>query len=348
MKKSSVVLSFIIVMVAGAAFPGCLDVETKTKVNRDGSLTRSVTFKGDSGSVFGRNYPLTIDSLWRSSVRKVEEKKFEFSASRTFSTADELNQAIKSVPFKTLAVQVELDESFWWFVTNYHYKETYKRWSPFDNIPITDYISEAEIEMAIRHEVNDEPFGSKGDSLSLQDVGNRFEEWEARNIFESYFQVFLDGVRNLHDPSLEPERVLARKKDFFKAARDPIQRSKFDTLTVILDRLLKTRKTAKALAANKSGSELLDRQLNFKGAISSNTYKVNVEMPGIIIGTNARSIEGNAVHFEEFMQVAYFRDYEMWVTSRVINWWAVIVTAVMIVIGAVVLVVGKRRNGGTK
>ncbi len=66
-------------------------------------------------------------------------------------------------------------------------------------------------------------------------------------------------------------------------------------------------------------------------------------MPGIIVETNAQSIEGNVVEFKNFLEVAYFRDHEMVVVSRAINWWAVIVTAVLIVLGAVLLVVGKRK-----
>ena len=342
MKERPVVLSLIFILLAGLAFPGCLDVETKTRVNRDGTLNRAVTFAGDSGSVFRGDYPLTVDSLWPSSIRKLEERKFEFSASRTFSNAGELNTAMKAVPYKTLSVQVELEESFWWFVTDYHYKETYRRWSPFDNIPLTDYLSQPEIDMAMRHEVDDEPYNTKGDSLALTDAGDRFEEWDARNIFESYFAVFLGGVRNLQDPSLRPDTVIARKENLFTAMRNPIHQGKFDTLSVILGKVLKTRLASKALAANAPEHDLLQKRLDFKGVIAGNTYKVSVEMPGIITETNAKSIEGNTVRFSDFMQVAYFRDHEMWVISRAINWWAIIVTAALIVLGAVLLVVGRR------
>ena len=341
MKNRSVIFFIFLPMLAGLVFPGCLDVETKTKVNRDGTMTRTVTFAGDSSRVFRGDYPLTVDSLWPSSIRKLDEKKFEFSASRTFSSPEALNKAIKGVPNKTLFVQVELEESFWWFVTDFRYKETYKRWSPFDNVPLADYLSKAELDLAVRHEFEDKPYETKGDSLALTDAGERFEEWDARNVFESCFEMFLGGVRNLHDRSLQPDTVIARKEDLFKAARNPIQHDKFDTLLVIFDKVLKTRLASKVLAANATEYDLLKRKIDFKGAIAANTYKVSVEMPGIITETNARSIEGNTAQFKDFMEVAYFKDFELSVTSRAINWWAIIVTAVLIVFGAVLLVVGR-------
>ena len=342
MKNRSVVFFILFPVLAVLVLPGCLDVETKTKVNRDGTLTRTVTFTGDSSSVFRANYPLTIDSLWPSSIQKIDEKKFEFSASRTFANVKELNSAITSIPGKTLAVQVEFAESFLWFVTDYHYKETYKRWSPFDNVPLSDYVSNAELELAMRHEFEDKPYETKGDSLALTDAGERFEEWDARNAFESYFEVFLGGVRKLRDPSLQPDAVIAKKEDLFKATKNPIQQDKFDTLSVVFGKVLKTRLASRVLAANAPEYDLLEQKIDFKGAIAANTHKVSVEMPGIITETNARSIEGNTAQFKDFMEVAYFKDFEMLVTSRAINWWAIIVTAVLIVFGAVVLVVGKR------
>jgi hypothetical protein len=340
-------MMFIILLfvLAGLVLPGCLDVETKTKVNRDGTIKRTLTFAGDSSRIFRGGYPLSVDSLWASSIQKLDEKKFEFSASRTFSNPEALNEAIRGIPNKTLSVQVELEETFWWFVTDYRYTETYKRWSPFDNVPLTDYVSKAELELAMRHEVEDEPYKTKGDSLALTDAGERFEEWDARNVFESYFEMFLGGVRNLRDPSLLPEMVIARKEDLFKATKNPVQQGKFDTLSVIFSRVLKTRLASRVLAANAREYDVLDQKVDFKGAIAANTYKVNVEMPGIITETNARSIEGNTAQFKDFMEVAYFKDYEMWVASRAINWWAVIVTAVLILFGAVALVVGKRGRG---
>ena len=345
MKNHPNILSVTLMMLAGLAFSGCLDVETKTTVNRDGTLARTITFTGDSARVYRGDFPLTIDSLWSASIRKVDDKKFEYSASRTFADAEALNEAIKNVPYKTLPVQVELEESFWWFVTDYHYKETYKRWNPFDNVALTDFISPAELELAIRHEMEDEPYNTKGDSLALTDAGERFEKWDARNIFESYFLVILEGVRNLNDPTLKQETMVSRKEDLFNAMQIPLQEGKFDTLSVILNRVLKTRIASRAMAANKEGFSLFDEQLDFKGAISANSYKVNIEMPGIITETNAKEIEGNTVRFDDFKQIAYIMDHEMQVTSRAINWWAVIVTALLIVFGAVLLVVGRRGKG---
>lgn len=342
--KNRAVLSFMFLAIAGVALPGCLEVETTTKVNRDGSLIRTVLFTGDSSEVFQRDrpYPLTVDSLWPSTIRKVDDKKFEYSATRTFSDASDLDKAIAGIPLKTLDVSVGLEQDFLWFVTDYRYRETYHRWNPFDNVTITDYISQPELDLILRFDKEEK--ATKADSLAVDTLSAKYEEWDARNIFESIFAALLEGVRMLHDPSLSPETVISRKEELFLASKKPILDNKMDTLRIIFSRILKTRLLQKVLDANKPAVDLILDQLEFRNSISTHTFKLNVEMPGTVTGTNAKSIEGNVVHFTDFKEVAYFSDYEMWVTSRVINWWAVIVTAAVIVLGAVVLVAGRRKK----
>lgn len=343
MRYSSRIVIGAFLLLSG--FSGCLDVETTTTVNRDGSLTRTVTFVGDSGTVYRGNYPLTIDSSWKSSIRQIDAKKWEFSATKTFPDVRRLNEATAAIPNKTLPVSIALEQDFLWFVTDYRYRETYGRWAPFDNVPLTDFVSQAELELARKHEVDDEPYNTRGDSLALADAGDRFEKWDARNIFESWFGTYLEGVKRTGDALLNPESVIGKKEELFEASRQPIGQDKFDTLSVIFGKVLKTRLWPKILGANKEAFDRLKARLDFRAAISANTYKVNIAMPGIITETNARSIEGNTVKFSDFMQLAYTGDYEMWVTSRTINWWAIIVTAVLIIGGAVAMVVSRKRKG---
>ncbi len=333
----------VILIVFGLGASGCLDVETTTQVHPDGSLTRTISMKGDSARVYRGDYPLTVDSSWKSSIRKAEEKKYEFSASKTFSDARSLNEGIAALPLKTLPLSVEFERTFWWFVTDYRYTETYRRWCPFDNVPLTDYVSLAELEAAIKHELNEKKFSSTGDSLALHDFAERFEEWDARNIFEAYFAAFVAGAKELSNPSLPVQSILSRKGDLLKASLAPIQQSSFDTLDVLFAKILRTRLVPAIRSVNSSGFGELTQQLEFRGSITANTYSSNVAMPGIITETNARSIEGNTAKFSDFIQIAYFTDFEMRVTSRAVNWWAIVLTAALLVVGGILLIAGKRR-----
>ena len=69
-------------------------------------------------------------------------------------------------------------------------------------------------------------------------------------------------------------------------------------------------------------------------------------MPGLITETNTRSIEGNTLTWKEFVGACYVIDYTMWARSRVINWWAVILTGGVVILLTGILLVGivRRRS----
>jgi hypothetical protein len=69
-------------------------------------------------------------------------------------------------------------------------------------------------------------------------------------------------------------------------------------------------------------------------------------MPGIITGSNARKIEGNTATWQDFKDYAHHIEYMMWVESRQVNWWAVIIAFVFIaaLMAGLVLSVLRRRN----
>ena len=62
----------------------------------------------------------------------------------------------------------------------------------------------------------------------------------------------------------------------------------------------------------------------------SDSYINKVIMPGIIMDTNAEQVEGNSVIWrvkaKQFLDV----DYSMWVESRSVNRWAILLTALLI------------------
>jgi hypothetical protein len=68
------------------------------------------------------------------------------------------------------------------------------------------------------------------------------------------------------------------------------------------------------------------------------SYENEVAMPGIILNTNSKSIVGNAVSWKVDSKRFCFEDFTMQVESRVVNVWAFVVSAI-IVLAAVVLLV---------
>jgi hypothetical protein len=328
---------------------GCLEIETTTTVNRDGSLQRSLTIQGDSTSIYSGHYTVPIDATWSQEIRKIEEKKYKLTAVKDFADVEEINKELAGVRGKTLEATVSIEEGFQWFTTTITYRETVRRFNSVDELPITDFISQSEIDRAIEHEILKHPYETAGDSLSLDDASDRFEEWMERNIFAAYFRIFLEGVRELNDETLTVNYVKSLEDSLFTVfskideKRSHVQRKAFEDI-------LKLPAVDEVYQLQEEEFRQLHEALEFVDEVSKNTYRSSVIMPGLILNTNASSLEGNRAIWRDYMAIVYFQDFELWITSQVINWWAVVVTASVVLGGLVVLVlaaVRRKKNGAS-
>ena len=338
------ILQTITFVIISALFSSCLDIETTTTFHRDGSLLRSIIIKGDSASIYGGSYTIPIDTTWSREIRRIEEKKFELTATKEFANVEELNAEIRGVPGKILASTVSVRESFRWFTTVITYRETIHRFQPIDKVPITDYISQSEIDQFIQHEVLKEPFTTSGDSLSLNDAGDRYEEWDKRNVFSAYYGIFLEGVQKLNDPSLT-EAYLKSHKDTLFSAFSALDKYESTKARRAFDSLLK-RKTAvdRVYQLQESKYRKFYDDLEFVKEVTSNTYGNSIVMPGLVLDTNAPTLEGNRASWKDYMNIAYVQDFDMWVVSQVINWWAIVLTGFIVLGGLSLLVIAAIRR----
>ncbi len=332
---------------------GCLDITVSTKVNTDGSLERTVVITGDSSSIYGGDYTIPIDESWEKSYRKIDDRKFELTATRQFADVSELNTVLREGGAQTLDIEVTFEDEFDWFFSTFRYRERFLRYNRLPSVPITDYVSQQELDLFIMHEVENKPFASKGDSLAMDDASDRFEAWDRRSKFEAFYQLLLTGTRNLNDPRFPPARLDEQKENIFETCgkyfddSDFYRGKKLDTLILDFEKILGRRWVTSALHSIEPEFERYVSELKFQENVSENTYHVSATMPGIITNTNAGSIEGNTVTWSDFMILAYIGDYDLTVESRAVNWWAIILTAIVVVGGGILLVVSAVRKKRT-
>lgn len=328
---------------------GCLEIETTTKINSDGSIIRTVVMTGDSSSIYQRDFAVTVDSTWDTQIQQIERNKFVRTATKAFRDVGEMNKSLVGRKGRTLNIRADLERHFRWFFTTIRYRETWLNYNPFDAVPITDYISPTELEYFIRHEVKKEPYATRGDSLALKDAEQRFVRWNNRNIFEVYFATFVEGVKKLNDRSLTVRYVAGLKEKLFEGSEKYFDSNNIDTVRIIFEHILKTPGVQKAMAANSEGFHLFKEKLNFlHGIVGPNTYRTNVVMPGLIVNTNSSSIEGTKASWSDFIGFCYFTDFEMWVESKVTNWWAITLTGLFvtaIAVGFVLAAIRRRKPG---
>ncbi len=329
---------------------GCLDITSTSQVNTNGSIVRTITFTGDSAEVYAGKFPVEIDSSWNTKIAKVqgEHNNFTLTASRTFQNVEEMNGVLKGTFGRTLQYRFELEKSFRWFFTVYRYRETNMPFAQYTAIPMTEFASSAEIDWLTKMLWLNDPkkdLTTRGDSLAFESIVPRVQEWEWRNRFGAVFSSFLDGVRLLNNPSLTTAMVEPLQDSLYRRSARAIDKKKIDTVCIIFASVLKNPLVEKAWQANAAGFDEIKRRIEFEQKTNSHKYVTNVVMPGIITGSNARKIEGNMATWQDFRDYARNFEYTMWVESRQVNWWGVVIAFVLVaflMIGLVISVLRRR------
>ncbi|MBM4168041.1 MAG: hypothetical protein FJ215_02625 [Ignavibacteria bacterium] len=321
------------------AVPGCLEIVSTTRVNNDGSLERTIEITGDSLAIFNSIVPLPLDSVWN--VNKTYNgRRSLLTATRRFENAQEMTLALRGEPGKSITFSPHYEKTSLWFFTKHRCTETLRRFNQIDAVPIHDYLSNEEIELLVRRGLKKDTISSRADSLMLEDISNRTEEWDARNSFEAYYAEVQKGANMLGDPTLTDADLASRKEELYRNTKKLISDGNIDTLKYLFRSILKNSNIVQAVELNEEGIQDFKKKRQFTNDIGVHTFKTRVAMPGLISKTNAPSIEGNVAIWEDYIVIGYFMDYEMLVESREINWWAIVLTGIVAGGLGIVYVVG--------
>ena len=348
MRRKNVSRNLILCFLGSLLLSGCLDITSTSKVNTDGSIVRTIAFTGDSTDVYAGKFPVQLDSSWSKNITKSKEKDklYTLTASRTFRDVEEMNKVLGGKFGWTLQYRFEFEKSFRWFFTVYRYRETNLPFAQYTSIPLTEFLSKAEIDMLVQDELGDttKQLMSRGDSLAMESFIPRLQECEWRNKFEPIFTAFLDGVKMLNNPSLSTAMVGPLKDSLYSKSAKAIDKGKIDSLRIIFKTVLKNPLVDKAWQANTPAIEEVKRRFEFEHETNSHKYFTNVVMPGLITGSNANKIEGNTATWQNFKERVHHMEYTMWVESRQVNWWAVIIAFVLVVTLMTALIISALRR----
>lgn len=314
---------------------GCLDIATNTVIHRDGSIDRTVMIEGDSAAIHERRFPIALGGSWQESIEKIDSRKYRYTASQSFPDVDALNKALTGNPDTTLGISASLEKRFEWFFTVYRYSERHASFNKFNTLPLTDYLTQAQIDLLFNKKSGEQ----ETDTLARDEAEKNIEEWLTRNIFEAFFAEFLAGVKSLNTPSLSPDVVMKKKEELFHSSREKLSNSDLEPLQTIFEETFGRNVTQAAIALNDEGFEKFKRRLAFQQQMFENSYRATAEMPGLIVGTNAATVEGNSVTWEDFAIHGVISDYDLWVESREVNWWMIYLTGVVIILGFLALII---------
>jgi hypothetical protein len=343
MKTSMKSFVFLNVILIAMALTGCREITTTIRIFPDGSCERTVEVRSDStsvDSVFAGPFPIPVDSTWAVSQKRDKggDKKFLYTAYKRFNRVSDLRREYSKKdrdPLKAV-VDVRLDKRFRWFNTFFKYRETYEACTPFVLVPISDFLTPKELSL----------YYLKDDTLGLD---KKVDQWLLKSYCEELFQVLIHQAEANPVPGLTTETLRVRKDSLFALIRrlDNEKSDKFDDgqkMFRFLEAFYQNKAIRKWSDALGKTMKDIKRKEEFLLELDGNSYVNEVIMPGLILDTNASSVEGNKVLWKLKSNQFYWEDYQMRVESRVVNRWAIWVTAgilLSIITGLVIVVFRK-------
>jgi hypothetical protein len=237
-----------------------------------------------------------------------------------------------------------VERRFIWFYTEITYRERYLKWNPFGLIPLAEYVSTSDLARSMDFETSGHK-PDREDSLARERMGRKWTEWMYRDMFEAYYAELIRGVRLLNDPSLAPAAVAGHKEEIYRRCEQWWgSRASLDTIGIAIQSIVKNPRTVDAMRANAGGFARHAAKLSFVAKAMGKLKQVNIEMPGVSVDSNAPKVDGNRGSWKSVSEMSYAADYELWMTSRVVNWWVVFLTAVVIAAGIGLIFVIPSRN----
>jgi hypothetical protein len=352
-----------IVACISLGFTGCLEHEVKTTIHADGSCDRSITLTTSSRHVPDTPFPLMIGSAWDTSWTHSEGRRSDylFTAKKHFVHFEELAQDYREKQPGKIDITIAIQKKFRWFYTYFTYDESYGQFTMFTLVPPGTVMTDEEIERYT--------YGDTSEALK-----NKRDEWVARNVFEMIHRSLIAGARALGDSTLlasmsEPRKAQLFRtvtgltqpgqkmlevdknpalasykdvKDFFEG--DSIKESSVNALVKLLADNYGAPSVGNLRDSLKSSWRRIREQVI---AHESNGEKFNnsIVMPGMLLATNAKKVEGAAGGWEFGIDQLSLHAYEMHAESRVVNLWAIWVTgAAGLVIVALLLLPVIRRS----
>ncbi len=297
---------------------------TTTKINSDGSCKRTIFVKSDSDT--SSSFPVPTDKSWESRIEKDSSKEKVYIANKRFDDVNQMNNEYRRAG--KVGVDIKFEKKFRWFYTYFNYQETYKSYFPFKNIALDSFLTNEEY---AQYEKRD----------TSQALKERLDEFIMKNSFEEFYGQLIDSVKSLNDPSL-PVSIFLSKKDEFINKRVDFFKDKKDNIED-QDKILGLKFRDKLERQIDGIKKSLTSKYEFMSE-ADGKYINEVVMPGIILNTNASTVEGNKVSWKLDENYFCFTDYTMTVESRIANPWATYTTGIALILIVALLMLPQIRK----
>lgn len=333
MKKLSL---FILALLFILTLASCeFDVATETTVYPDGSLDKTILIESKQDSAraifntgsWERSFytpkkvqTVSSDSLGIDSAKSLKAfSKFH----KKFNSAEEANMELAGESDTIVRVTSKFERKFKWFYTYIKYSETYHKLNTL-NFSSEDYFTPEDYAFIDRLPAEGQKI-SKADELYLRLLNDKvFDKYGEEALYEEYFDLASivitpnSGIDSLQKHKEDVFEVFENKKDF----DENIFLRILDSLSIPINQ--------EKIAEFKKAQKNFERKIGFISLANDGKYVNRINLPWDIVKTNADSVAGNSLFWAPPTVKFLLKDYTMYGECRKLNWWAVIVSVLIV------------------
>lgn len=355
MKNINRSIPITLLLAAAVGFSSCEHkVYTETTVHEDGTLDKTIVVQSqDSTDYF---FGLSKEKGWEMKAEPVDTAKKDKDAKpklyltfrKSFPSAEKANEELAIKNDTLFQITSRFEKRFKWFYTYIYYSDTYHCINRMD-YPVDDYVTQEDYAFIDRLPAEGKSI-SKADSLYLENLHNKlFDLYALRAIYERQYKIH---VRLLKESGLEEkwqDTLNKHKEPIFQwllkhkdTGEDIVLDTSDDFLFKAMDSL------GIPFPAEKMRSrydELFlheDAKTKFSDHASQGKYTHAINMPWAVVRTNADSVSGNRLQWNPSSMKFTLKDYTMYAESRKANYWAFILSALIIGLTFYLFVAKKR------
>jgi hypothetical protein len=236
-----------------------------------------------------------------------------------------------SVLFK---IHTTFDKKFRWFFTYLTYSDTYRSLNRFQHARPEEYFTKEDFDFIDRLPAEGKSI-SKADSVYLDHLNKKIvDHFAMQAIYDEHFYLMLDVMKKAQidqkyiDAYTKQKgfmyAIITKKENDNAFSEDAFMHQVMDSLRIDFPMEKLTGAYIERSGAIKSRLEFMSE------AGFATKYTHIIKLPWDVIESNADSVNGNALIFQPPALKFLIRDYTMHGTSRQLNYWAVILSTIVI------------------
>lgn len=304
--------------------------------------TWHVLWQYNNGEVH-TNFPLkSNDSIFRNNHSALKND-FDVKIRKHFASVEEMSKLDSVNQWNGQKIIYQLKKQFRWFYTYYKYTETYPKLKLAETaVPISKYMTKNEAKYWFNGSPNitEGMNGMEANDIS-KDLEKKFNTWLSNILWNEEFKIFVENYDKLSNPPVSQAQFSMLCDTIFeKKAKKMIDDENYD-VDKILDDYFHT--TTFSDFAQKNKSLLKPKNEDLLSLLISNTLNYSLQMPGKIVNGNFTSKNNHNLIWKVTSQRMFLQDFIIQAESRKSNWWAFLIT-ILIIAGALGLLFFKKKD----